>query len=108
MSPELTIATTVCRQGLREGEKVSREDPKENAAATLRAAGIEDEPTVMVQEGFSSKGARTFDDAAGDTIPGASLLIGGSQRVLLLTVRAVHPFRGRRADRSGRHLADYP
>jgi hypothetical protein len=87
---------------------MSRENPKDKAEATLRAAGIEDEQAVMVQEGFSSRGARTFDDTVGMTIPGASLLIGGSQRVVLLTDRAVHLFQGRRHDRLGRRLATYP
>jgi hypothetical protein len=87
---------------------MSREDSKQKATATLRVAGIEDEQAVMVQEGFSSQGARTFDDTVGITIPGASLLIGGSQRVVLLTDHAVHLFQGRRHDRPGRRLASCP
>lgn len=87
---------------------MSRENPEDKAEATSRAAGIEDEQAAMVQEGFSSRGARSFDDTVGMTIPGASLLIGGSQRVVLLTDRAVHLFQGRRHDRPGRRLASYP
>ena len=78
------------------------------AAETIKRAGIADKRGVVVVEGFASSGAETFDDTIGDLIPGASLLVSGARRVVLVTDRNVYLFKGRRFDQPGARLGCYP
>lgn len=79
-----------------------------NAAATVRAAGIEGEQGVAVQEGFGSRAARAFDDTVGMVIPGASVFVRGAQRIVLVTDSNVYLLRGHRFDKPQARLAAYP
>lgn len=87
---------------------MNREEMQSKAAETLKAAGIDGERGIAVQEGFGSRGARNFDDTVGITIPGASLLIRSAQRVVLVTDKSIYIFQGRRFDRLGVLLGSYP
>jgi hypothetical protein len=85
-----------------------RDDLQRKASETVQRAGIDGERGVAVHEGFATRGALSFDDTVGMTIPGASLLVGGSRRIILVTDRNVHLFQGRRFDKPRSRLGCYP
>jgi hypothetical protein len=78
------------------------------AAKTVKRAGLEGERGVVVVEGMASSGAGAFDDTVGDIVPGSSMLVNRSRRVVLVTDRHVYVFRGRRYDRPGKRLGVFP
>lgn len=82
-------------------------DPKLRAHDTTAKAGIADEDGVTVQEVFTSRRARAYDEIAGDLIPGATLLVRASCRILLATTQNIYLFRGARYDRPGPQLGVY-
>jgi hypothetical protein len=82
-------------------------DSANKAAEAAKHAGIVDERARAAEEGFASSRARDFEDLLGDTIPGASMLVGGSRRVVLVTDQNVYLFKGRR-DQIGARLGVYP
>jgi hypothetical protein len=79
-----------------------------DAQHTVEAAGLTNERGLSVQVGMATRKAQTLDDALGDMIPGVSALLGGARRIVLVTDRAIHLYRGRRADRPEVPLGSYP
>jgi hypothetical protein len=77
------------------------------ARDAVQSAGITGESGIAVHEGFASSRANTLEDAFGDVIPGASLLLNGARRVVLVTDQNVYLFKGRRFDRLGPRLGVY-
>lgn len=68
---------------------------QQNAAETVKRAGITGERGLAVQEGMASSGANKFEDTAGDLIPGASMLASRARRTVLVTDHRIRLFKGR-------------
>ncbi len=79
-----------------------------DAQRTVEAAGLSNERGLSVQVGMATRKAQTLDDALGDVVPGVSALLGSARRIVLVTDRAIHLYRGRRADRPEAMLGSYP
>jgi hypothetical protein len=86
---------------------MSANELRQKANETVGQAGIAGERGLAVQVGFKSSSAGTFDDVLGDVIPGASMLVNGARRVVLVTDRNVHLFRGPRYDRPRERLGTW-
>ncbi len=79
-----------------------------NAERTVSAAGLVGETGRTVHVGMATRRAQSLDDALGDVIPGFSSFLGGTRRIVLVTDRSIHLFRGRRFDRPEGLLGSYP
>ena len=79
-----------------------------DAQRTVEAAGLSNERGLSVQVGMATRKAQNLDDTLGDVIPGVSALLGSARRIVLVTDRAIHLYRGRRADRPETRLGSYP
>jgi hypothetical protein len=69
--------------------------------------GIAEEDGVTVQEVFTSPRARVYNEVVDGLIPGATLLVRTSCRILLATTQNVYLFRGGHYDRPGAQLGVY-
>jgi hypothetical protein len=78
-----------------------------NPQSTVAAAGLTGETGRSVHVGMATQRAQSLDDTLGDVIPGFSSFLGGARRIVLVTDRGVHLFRGRRFDRPEGLLGSY-
>jgi hypothetical protein len=85
---------------------MARRESSRSAGAMVQRVGIRGETGIALGEGFASSRASTFDDTLGDVIPGASALVSGARRIVLVTDRNVYLFKGSH-DRPGEQLAVY-
>jgi hypothetical protein len=78
------------------------------AAVALRQAGVTGEVGLAVAEGFATSRAQGVEDLLGDVIPGASALVKGSKRVVVVTAKSIYLLRGTRYDKVAERIKAYP
>ena len=77
------------------------------ADETLKRADIHGEHGLAVEEGLATSRAQSFDDTAGDIVPGAGMLVNRARRIVVVTDQHVHLLQGRRYDRPRERVGTY-